>query len=103
MPMMILNWSAILSAQSNITSSTSTGASTVSLTRGSARPSMLGSRVLTGVRDDFFSDGTIAPVQNDAVKKNEMYEIRFSLNEIKEEGGSFIEGEKFRGHPPGKS
>ncbi|MFZ1654638.1 MAG: HlyD family efflux transporter periplasmic adaptor subunit [Candidatus Moraniibacteriota bacterium] len=48
---------------------------------------------ITGVRDDLLPDGTIAPVQNDAVKKNEMYEIRFSLNE-KEEGGSFIEGEK---------
>ncbi len=48
---------------------------------------------ITGVRDDLLPDGTSAPVQNDAVKKNEMYEIRFSLNE-EEEGGSFIEGEK---------
>ncbi|TXH08058.1 MAG: HlyD family efflux transporter periplasmic adaptor subunit [Candidatus Moraniibacteriota bacterium] len=48
---------------------------------------------ITGVRDDLLPDGTLAPTQNDDSKKNEMYEIRFSLNE-KEEGGSFIEGEK---------
>lgn len=49
---------------------------------------------ITGVRDDLLPDGTKAPAQTaDSQAKNELYEIRFALNE-KEEGASFIEGEK---------
>lgn len=50
---------------------------------------------ISGIRDDLLSDGTpMSPtqVQNDQTK-NQMYEIRFSLNE-KEEGSSFLDGEK---------
>lgn len=54
---------------------------------------------ITGVRDDLLPDGTIAPAQQPAGQSTnnqqpvEMYEIRFALNE-KEEGASFIEGER---------
>lgn len=48
---------------------------------------------ITGVREDLLPDAPLTPVPGDVSKQNEMYEIRFSLNE-KEEGGSFIEGEK---------
>ncbi len=49
---------------------------------------------ITGVRDDMLPDGTKVPMSTDLSQtKNELYEIRFALNE-KEEGASFIEGEK---------
>jgi hypothetical protein len=50
---------------------------------------------ISGIRDDLLPDGTPmnpTQVQNDQTK-NQMYEIRFSLNE-KEEGSSFLDGEK---------
>ncbi len=50
---------------------------------------------ISGVRDDLLPDGTpMSPTQIQADQtKNQMYEIRFSLNE-KEEGSSFLDGEK---------
>lgn len=50
---------------------------------------------ISGIRDDLLPDGTpMSPTQVQADQtKNQMYEIRFSLNE-KEEGSSFLDGEK---------
>lgn len=50
---------------------------------------------ISGIRDDLLPDGALltpTQVRTDQAK-NQMYEIRFSLNE-KEEGSSFLDGEK---------